>query len=211
MARYTGPACKLCRREGSKLFLKGTRCLTEKCAFERRGYAPGQHGQSGGRRRKSSEYQKQLREKQKVKRIYGLTERQFRNMFDRVRAESGVTGHNLMIALERRLDNIVYRMGFAASRRGARQLVRHRHVLVNGRLVDIPSYAVDAHDEVKLGEASRDLTTVRAALEGAARGAPVSWLAVDAERAVGKVTELPTRDAIPVAAQEQLIVELYSK
>jgi small subunit ribosomal protein S4 len=204
MARYTGPACKLCRREGAKLFLKGTRCLTEKCAFERRGYAPGQHGQSTQRRRKTSEYAKQLREKQKVKRIYGLTERQFRNAFEKVRAEPGVTGHNLLIALERRLDNIVYRMGFAASRRGARQLVRHRHVLVNGSTVDIPSYAVSARDEVQL-------VAVRVALEGAARGAPIGWLAVDAEHAVGKVTELPTRDAIPVAAQEQLIVELYSK
>jgi len=211
MARYTGPACKLCRREGAKLFLKGTRCLTEKCAFERRGYAPGQHGQSTQRRRKTSEYAKQLREKQKVKRIYGLTERQFRNAFEKVSAEPGVTGHNLLIALERRLDNIVYRMGFAASRRGARQLVRHRHVMVNGSIVDIPSYAVSAHDEVRLAGSSKDMVSVRAALEGAARGAPIGWLAVDAEQAVGKVTELPTREAIPVAAQEQLIVELYSK
>ena len=211
MARYTGPACKLCRREGAKLFLKGTRCLTEKCAFERRGYAPGQHGQSMARRRKSSDYAKQLREKQKVKRMYGLTERQFRNTFERVRGETGVTGHNLLIALERRLDNIVYRMGFASSRRQARQLVRHRHVLVNGRTVDVPSFVVNAHDEVRMAEGSGDLAAVRSALEGAARGAPVGWLAVDADHAVGKVTELPTRDAIPVAAQEQLIVELYSK
>jgi small subunit ribosomal protein S4 len=211
MARYIGPACKLCRREGTKLFLKGTRCLTEKCAIERRGYAPGQHGQATQRRRKASEYSKQLREKQKVKRMYGLTERQFRNTFERVRQEPGVTGANLLIALERRLDNIVYRMGFAASRRAARQLVRHRHVLVNGTVVDIPSYRVNAHDEIKLAGASRDLTIVRAALESASRGAPLSWIAVDADHAVGKVTELPTRDAIPVAAQEQLIVELYSK
>jgi small subunit ribosomal protein S4 len=211
MSRYTGPSCKLCRREGTKLFLKGTRCLTEKCAVERRAYAPGQHGQSTQRRRKASEYSKQLREKQKVKRMYGLTERQFRNAFEVVRQEPGVTGHNLLISLERRLDNIVYRMGFAASRKAARQLVRHRHILVNGRVVDIPSYRVEPHDEVRLGAASRDLVSVRAALEQAARGAPVSWLAVDADQAVGKVTELPTRDAIPVAAQEQLIVELYSK
>jgi small subunit ribosomal protein S4 len=211
MSRYTGPACKLCRREGTKLFLKGTRCLTEKCAVERRAYAPGQHGQSTGRRRKASEYSKQLREKQKVKRMYGLTERQFRNAFDVVRQEPGVTGHNLLIALERRLDNIVYRMGFASSRKAARQLVRHRHILINGRTVDVPSYRVEAHDEVRLAAASRDLTAVRAALELASRGAPMTWLAVDPEQAVGKVTELPTRDAIPVAAQEQLIVELYSK
>ena len=211
MARYTGPACKLCRREGTKLFLKGTRCLTEKCAIERRGYAPGQHGQATARRRKVSEYAKQLREKQKVKRIYGLTERQFRNTFEAVRGEAGVTGHNLLIALETRLDNIVYRMGFAASRRQARQLVRHRHVEVNGRLVDIPSYQVQAHDEVKVREASRELGAVKGALEQAQRAAPLAWLAVDADHAVGKVTELPTRDAIPVATQEQLIVELYSK
>jgi small subunit ribosomal protein S4 len=143
--------------------------------------------------------------------MYGLTERQFRNVFERVRQEPGVTGHNLLIALERRLDNIVYRMGFASSRKAARQLVRHRHVLVNGRVLDIPSYQVASHDEVRLGPASRDLGSVRAALELASRGAPVSWLAVDADQAVGKITELPTRDAIPVAAQEQLIVELYSK
>jgi small subunit ribosomal protein S4 len=211
MARYTGGVCRLCRREGTKLFLKGTRCLTEKCAIERRGYAPGQHGQSTARRRKASDYARQLREKQKVKRIYGLTERQFRNTFERVKEEPGVTGANLLIALECRLDNIVYRMGFAASRKSARQLVRHRHVLVNGRAVDVPSYRIAAKDEVRLTERSRDLATVRAALEGAARGAPIAWLAVDTGQAVGKVTELPTREAIPVAAQEQLIVELYSK
>jgi small subunit ribosomal protein S4 len=211
MARYTGGVCRLCRREGTKLFLKGTRCLTEKCAIERRGYAPGQHGQSTARRRKASDYARQLREKQKVKRIYGLTERQFRNTFERVKEEPGVTGANLLIALERRLDNIVYRMGFAASRKAARQLVRHRHIQVNGRVVDVPSYRVDAHDEVGVTTRSRDLAAVRAALEGAARGAPIAWLAVDTGQAVGKVTELPTREAIPVAAQEQLIVELYSK
>jgi small subunit ribosomal protein S4 len=211
MARYTEGVCRLCRREGTKLFLKGTRCLTEKCAIERRGYAPGQHGQSTARRRKTSDYARQLREKQKVKRIYGLTERQFRNTFERVKEEPGVTGANLLIALECRLDNIVYRMGFAASRKAARQLVCHRHILVNGRVVDVPSYRIDAHDEVRVTDGSRDLTAVRAALEGAARGAPIAWLAVDAGQAVGKVTELPTREAIPVAAQEQLIVELYSK
>src|SRR6266550_3578497 len=149
MARYTGPACKLCRREGTKLFLKGTRCLTEKCAVERRAYAPGMHGQSSGRRRKASEYARQLREKQKVKRIYGLSERQFRNIFDRVLKEPGVTGEALLVALESRLDNLVYRMGFAVSRRQARQLVRHRHIKVNGRTVDIPSY------RVRLGEDNR--------------------------------------------------------
>src|ERR1041385_421206 len=161
MARYTGPACKLCRREGTKLFLKGTRCLTEKCAVERRAYAPGQHGQSSGRRRKASDYQRQLREKQKVKRIYGLSERQFRNIFDRVLKEPGVTGEALLVALESRLDNLVYRMGFAVSRRQARQLVRHRHVQVNGRTVDVPSYRVGPGDEVKTGDAKRELVLVR--------------------------------------------------
>ena len=211
MARYTGPVCRLCRREGTKLFLKGTRCLTEKCAIERRAYAPGQHGQSTGRRRKASEYAKQLREKQKVKRIYGLSERQFRNLFDRVLKEPGITGEALLIALETRLDNIVYRMGFATSRRQARQLVRHRHVHVNGRVLDVPSYRIRAGDEVKLGDASRELVPVRLALEHFARTQPVTWIQVDTDKAVGRMVERPTRDTIPIAAQEQLIVELYSK
>src|SRR5213079_2328674 len=199
MARYTGPVCKLCRREGTKLFLKGTRCLTEKCAVERRAYAPGQHGQSTGRRRKASEYAKQLREKQKVKRIYGLSERQFRNIFERALKEPGVTGEALLVALESRLDNLVYRMGFATSRKQARQLVRHRHILVNGRVLDIPSYRVRLGEEVKV------------AVEQFGRGQPVSWIQVDTDKVLGKMTERPTRDAIPLAAQEQLIVELYSK
>jgi small subunit ribosomal protein S4 len=211
MARYTGPVCKLCRREGTKLFLKGTRCLTEKCAIERRAYAPGQHGQSTGRRRKASEYSKQLREKQKVKRIYGLTERQFRNEFERVLKEPGVTGEALLIALESRLDNMVYRMGFATSRRQSRQLVRHRHILVNGRTLDIPSYRVRPGDEVRVADASRDSVTVRVALDHFSRTQPVTWVQVDPDKAVGRMTERPTRDTIPIAAQEQLIVELYSK
>ena len=190
MARYTGPACKLCRREGTKLFLKGTRCLTEKCAVERRAYAPGQHGQSSGRRRKASEYARQLREKQKVKRIYGLSERQFRNIFDRVLKEPGVTGEALLVALESRLDNLVYRMGFAVSRRQARQLVRHRHIQVNGRTVDIPSYRVRPGDEVRVADASRELVLVKHALEQFGRAQPVSWIHVDTdrseERRVGK-------------------------
>ena len=211
MARYTGPACKLCRREGTKLFLKGTRCLTEKCAVERRAYAPGQHGQSAGRRRKGSEYAKQLREKQKVKRIYGLSERQFRNIFDRVLKEPGITGEALLVALETRLDNLVYRMGFATSRRQARQLVRHRHVLVNGRTLDIPSYRVRLGEEVRIADGSREMVQVRAALEQFGRTQPVSWIQVDTDKVLGRVTERPRRDAIPIAAQEQLIVELYSK
>ena len=211
MARYTGPSCKLCRREGEKLFLKGTRCLTEKCGIERKAYSPGQHGPSPGRRRKVSEYARQLREKQKVKRTYGLSEGQFRRTFDRVRTLPGVTGANLLSALELRLDNIVYRMGLAPSRKAARQLVRHRHIEVNGRMVNVPSYQVRPHDEVGVSDGSRDLATVRASLEAVSRGVPVSWIAVDTKKASGTVTERPTRDAIPIAAQEQLIVELYSK
>jgi len=211
MARYTGPSCKLCRREGTKLFLKGTRCLTEKCAVDRREYAPGQHGQAAARRRKVSEYAKQLREKQKVKRIYGMSEVQFRNTFDKVRKLPGVTGSNLIVALESRLDSVVHRMGFAVSRKAARQLVRHRHIEVNGRTVDIPSYRVQANDEVRVAEKSRELTVVRASLDALSRATPVSWISVDADKAVGKITEAPTRETIPLAAQEQLIVELYSK
>jgi len=211
MSRYIGPSCRLCRREGTKLFLKGSRCLTEKCAVERRQYAPGQHGQSTGRRRKVSEYAKQLREKQKVKRIYGLSERQFRNIFDRVKEEPGVTGENLLVALETRLDNVVFRMGFSSSRKAARQLVRHRHIQVNGRTVDIPSFGLTPQDEIGLVPASKDMTVVKASLEALSRAAPVSWISVDSDKVVGKVTERPTRETIPIAAQEQLIVELYSK
>jgi small subunit ribosomal protein S4 len=209
--RYTGPSCRQCRREGTKLFLKGSRCLTEKCAVERRGYPPGQHGQSAGRGRKASEYAKQLREKQKVKRIYGLTERQFRNTFDRISREQGVKGTNLLVALESRLDNIVFRMGFAASRKAARQLVLHGHVEVNGAKVDVASYVVKPGQEVRVAQASREMVSVRLALEFATRGQPVSWIQVDAQKAAGRVTERPTREAIPLNAQEQLIVELYSK
>ncbi|HSM16888.1 MAG TPA: 30S ribosomal protein S4 [Gemmatimonadales bacterium] len=211
MARYTGPSCRLCRREGAKLFLKGTRCLTEKCAIERRAYPAGQHGQGTGRPRKQSEYARQLREKQKVKRTYGLSENQFRNLFDRISREPGVTGTNLLVALESRLDNLVYRMGFAVSRKAARQLVRHGHVEVNGRRVDVPSFRVEPGQEVRVSQASRDLVAVKAAQDFAARGAPVPWLTVDAGKAAGRYVERPTRDAIPTTAQEQLIVELYSK
>jgi len=213
MSRYAGPACRLCRREGTKLFLKGSRCLTEKCAVERRSYAPGQHGQatSGRGGRKMSEYARQLREKQKVKRIYGLSERQFRNTFELATTLPGVKGTNLLVALETRLDNIVYRMSFASSRRAARQLVRHGHVQVNGARVDIPSYRVKPGQEVRVAPDSRDLVPVKVALESASRGAPMSWLSVDSGNAAGRLTTLPTRDAIPLNAQEQLIVELYSK
>jgi small subunit ribosomal protein S4 len=209
--RYTGPSCRQCRREGTKLFLKGTKCFTEKCPVERRPYAPGQHGQTTARRRKVSEYAKQLREKQKIKRIYGLSEKQFRNTFERVSSQPGVTGHNLLAALESRLDNMVYRMGFAASRKAARQLIRHRHVEVEGKNVDIPSFVVHPGQEIRLRTASREMVAVKEALEIAARGAAPTWLAVDKDTFSGRMLERPQRQSIPIAAQEQLVVELYSK
>lgn len=211
MARYTGPVCKLCRREGQKLFLKGAKCFTDKCPIERRAYAPGQHGQAGARRRKASEYAHQLREKQKVKRIYGVSERPFRNLFEKAARQPGVTGENLIVSLETRLDNIVYRMGFAASRREARQLVRHRHIEVNGRTVDIPSYQVQPGDEIRVAEKSRDILPVQAALESKTRPTKVGWLAVDEDSRTGRMLERPSRADVPLAVQEQLIVELYSK
>ncbi len=209
--RYTGPSCRQCRREGTKLFLKGTKCFTEKCPVERRPFAPGQHGQTTARRRKVSEYAKQLREKQKIKRIYGLSEKQFRNTFERVSSLPGVTGHNLLAALESRLDNMVYRMGFAASRKAARQLIRHRHVEVNGKGVDIPSFVVLPGQEIRMRTSSRELDVVKAALEVAARGTTPTWLAVDKDTFSGRMLERPQRQSIPIAAQEQLVVELYSK
>jgi len=211
MARYTGPSCRQCRREGAKLFLKGTKCFTEKCAIDRRPYAPGQHGQATARRKKMSEYAKQLREKQKIKRIYGVSEKQFRNTFEKVSTLAGITGHNLVAALETRLDNVVFRMGFAPSRKAARQLIRHRHIEVKGRLLDIPSYQVRPGEEVRVKQSSRELVLVQSAMEQAARGASLSWIAVDKESFSGRVLEKPQRQAVPLAAQEQLVVELYSK
>ena len=211
MGRYVGPSCKQCRREGTKLFLKGTKCFTEKCPVERRPYAPGQHGQNTARRRKSSEYSKQLREKQKIKRIYGVSEAQFANTFERVTTLPGITGHNLLAALESRLDNMVYRLGFAASRKAARQLIRHRHVEVNQRTVDIPSFQVQPGQEIRVNMKSREMVAVQASMDQASRGAPLSRLAVDRESFSGRMLERPTRPNIPIAAQEQLVVELYSK
>ena len=211
MGRYTGASCKQCRREGTKLFLKGTKCFTEKCPVERRPYAPGQHGQSTARRRKSSEYSKQLREKQKIKRIYGLSEQQFRNTFEKVSTLPGITGHNLLAALESRLDNMIYRMGFAASRKGARQLIRHRHVEVNGKTVDIPSFAVAPGQEVRIRQKSREIVPVLQSMEQSSRAPSLSWLAVDRDTFSGRMLERPQRPNIPIAAQEQLVVELYSK
>src|SRR5213082_3552948 len=211
MARYTGAVCRLCRRDGTKLFLKGTKCFTDKCPVERRPYAPGQHGQSTQRRRKASEYSKQLREKQKIRRIYGISEQQFRNTFEKVSTLPGITGHNLLAALESRLDNMVYRMGFAASRKAARQLVRHRHVEVNQKRVDVPSFVVQPGQEIRVRMKSREMVAIQASMDQSSRGAPLSWLAVDRESFSGRMLERPTRPNIPIAAQEQLVVELYSK
>ena len=211
MGRYLGASCKQCRREGTKLFLKGQKCFTEKCPVERRPYAPGQHGQATARRRKASEYSKQLREKQKIKRTYGISEQQFRNTFEKVSTLPGITGHNLLAALESRLDNMIYRMGFAASRKAARQLIRHRHVEVNGKSVDIPSFHVMPGQEVRMRVKSREQVSVMTALDQSSRGAPLSWIAVDKDTFSGRMLERPARANIPIAAQEQLVVELYSK
>ena len=180
--RYTEASCRQCRREGTKLFLKATKCFTEKCPVERRPTPPGQHGASTARRRKLSEYSKQLREKQKIKRIYGVSERQFRNTFERVAPLPGITGHNLLAALESRLDNVVYRMGFAGSRKAARQLVRHRHVEVNQKAVDIPSYLVQPGQEIRVRMKSREQASVMAAMDQSSRGAPLSWIATRSAR-----------------------------
>ena len=208
MARHTESVCRLCRREGMKLFLKGDRCFKEKCAFERRGYAPGQHGR---RRGKVQGYGIQLREKQKVKRMYGVLERQFRNYFQKASRRKGITGTNLLQMLERRLDNVVYRLGFASSRAMARQLVAHGHILVNGRKVDVSSSLVGAGAVVSLKEASRKNEAIKICLDTAkGRGVP-SWLELDADQFRGTVKQLPARDDITMPVQEQLIVELYSK
>ncbi len=208
MARYTKSACRLCRRENLKLFLKGERCYTEKCAFDRRGYAPGQHGQD---RKKTSDYGLQLREKQKVKKLYGLLEGQFRNTFKEADRQKGVTGENLLSLLERRLDNAVYRLGFANSRNEARQLVRHNHFLVNQTKVNIPSYLVRPGDVIGLREKSKKIVRILEALEGVARRGIPQWLELDKEQMKGTVKALPTREEITLPIQEKLIVELYSK
>jgi len=208
VARHSGPVCRLCRREGLKLFLKGDRCFKEKCAFERRGYPPGQHGR---RRSKVQSYGIQLREKQKVKRMYGVLERQFRNYFARAARTKGITGSNLLQMLERRLDNVVYRLGFASSRAMARQLVAHGHFLVDGRKMTVPSGLVKPGNVVLLRETSRKNDQVKICLDTAkGRGVP-AWLELDADQFLGTVKQLPTRDDITMPIQEQLIVELYSK
>lgn len=209
MARYTGSVCKLCRREGLKLFLKGDRCFSPKCAIEKRNYPPGEHGQR--RRVKLTDYGLQLREKQKMKRIYGIVERQFRNYFRIAEQQKGITGENLLRFLERRLENVVYRLGFASSRAEARQMVTHGHFLVNGRRVDIPSYLVDSGDQIQVAERSRELLAIKGALEGVKkRGLPV-WLELDAQALRGVVRSLPAREDMVIPVQEQLVVALYSK
>ncbi len=208
MARYTGPVCRICRRENQKLFLKGDRCLTEKCAFERRGYPPGQHGHG---RIKFSEYALQLREKQKLKRLYGLVEKQFRAYFERAERMKGVTGSNLLSLLERRLDNVAYRIGLGGSRTQSRLVVRHGHVTVNGKRVNIPSYLVSKGDVVAVTEKSQKITTILASLESAKNKEAPQWLDVDRSAFKATVKDIPTRDDVTIPVEERMVVELYSK
>lgn len=208
MARYTGPACRQCRREGMKLYLKGDRCYTDKCAIARRNYAPGQHGQN---KKKLSNYGVQLREKQKVRRIYGVLENQFKLYFEKAERMKGVTGENLLILLEKRLDNVVYRMGFGESRNEARQLVRHGHFTVNGKKVNIPSYQIEVNDLIAVKESSRNSEKFKALAEAAAAKTAPQWLSVNAEMMEARVISQPTREDIDLPIEEHLIVELYSK
>jgi len=208
MARYTGADCRQCRREGEKLFLKGDRCYTDKCGIEKRPYPP---GQAGKKRPRDSEYRLQLREKQKAKRIYGVLEKQFRTYYKIATRQPGITGENLLRLLESRLDNVVYRLGFASSRDEARQLVRHGHFVVDGRRVDIPSFRVRPGAVVAVAEKSRDLTTIKGALISSSKIEVPGWLEVDVEKLQGKVLSLPSREQIDAPLREQLIIELYSK
>lgn len=208
MARYTDSVCRLCRRENLKLFLKGERCYTDKCAIERRNYPPGQHGQA---RPKFSEYSIQLREKQKVKRIYGLLENQFRRTFAAAARTKGITGETLLVLLERRLDNVTYRLGFASSRAEARSLVRHGHVLVNGKKINIPSYSVRVSDVISVKERSRQMGRVLTAMEAVQRRGVPEWAELDRDNFTGRIKLLPSRGDITMPINEKLIVELYSK
>jgi small subunit ribosomal protein S4 len=209
MARYTGPVCKLCRREGEKLFLKGSRCVAVKCSFEKKSYAPGQHGVS--QRVKLSEYGIQLREKQKVRRIYGILEKQFRNYFAKADQLKGVTGENLLRLLESRLDNTIYRLGFAQSRKQARQLVRHRHFNVNGRLVDIPSFLLKPGDIISVKDKSKKLSVLHDSMRKVRDEDMYPWLNLEKAQIQGTFVDWPNRTDIPIQVQENLIVELYSK
>lgn len=209
MARYTGSVCRICRRENLKLFLKGDRCYGDKCAFDRRSYAPGDHGQR--RRGKISDYGIQLREKQKVKRLYGLSEKQFRLVFKKADRHKGVTGTNLLVMLERRLDNVVFRLGFVNSRTQGRHFVRHNHFLVNGKKVNVPSYQIKIGDEVTVREKSKKVQAIGDALEAVVRRGVPQWLETDKDQMKGTVKNFPVRDDLTMPMQEQLIVELYSK
>ena len=209
MARYTDSSCRLCRREGLKLFLKGDRCYSEKCAFERRGYAPGDHGQS--HKKQTSDYGTQLREKQKLKRMYGLLEKQFHGYFERADRQKGITGTNLLVLLERRLDNMIFRLGFANSRVEARQLISHGHFLVNNKAVNIPSYLLKVGDQVTVKEGSRKINRILEAMETVARRGVPHWLGLDKDNFVATIKMLPVREDLTMPVQEQLVVELYSK
>lgn len=209
MARYRGSVCRICRRENIKLFLKGDRCYSDKCAFDRRGYVPGEHGQR--RRGKPSDYGIQLREKQKVKRTYGLSEKQFRLFFSKADRQKGITGTNLLVLLERRLDNVVYRLGFVNSRTQGRHFVRHKHFLVNGKRVDIPSYLVNVGDTVEVVEKSRAVQAIADSLDAVVRRGLPPWIGVEKEKFKGEIKSFPVRDDLTLPMQEQLIVELYSK
>ncbi|MCF8055771.1 MAG: 30S ribosomal protein S4 [Desulfocapsa sp.] len=209
MARYTGAACRRCRRENLKLYLKGDRCYSDKCSFERRAFGPGQHGQA--RFRKVSDYAIQLREKQKVKNIYGILEGQFRNYFHKAELKKGITGENLLIMLERRLDNTIFHLGFASSRKQARQMVRHNHVLVNNKKVNIPSFLISAGDVITIKEKSRTNSFLVESMEAVARRGIPTWLELDKDAFKATVKALPNREEITMPIQEQLIVELYSK
>ena len=209
MARNIGSACRRCRRENLKLFLKGDRCYSDKCSFERRAFGPGQHGQS--RFRKMSDYAVQLREKQKVKSMYGMLEKQFRLTFEKAERQKGVTGENLLMLLERRLDNTLFRSGFASSRSQARQLVRHKHILVNDKKVNIPSFLVSENDVISLKEKSRANAIINESLEAVARRGVPSWLELDKDSYKATVKAMPNREELTMPIQEQLIVELYSK
>ncbi len=209
MARYTDSSCRLCRREGLKLFLKGDRCYSEKCSFERREYVPGDHGQLHKKQR--SDYGVQLREKQKLKRMYGLLEKQFRGYFEKADKQKGITGENLLLLLERRMDNMVFRMGFANSRIEARQLISHNHFLINGKPVNIPSYLLKAGDGITVKEGSRKVAKILSAIETVARRGVPHWLELDKDNFKASVKMLPVREDLTMPVQEQLVVELYSK
>lgn len=209
MARYTGSVCRYCRRENLKLYLKGDRCYSDKCAFDRRSYPPGQHGER--RARKISDYGIQLREKQKIKRMYGLSEKQFHLFFERADRQRGITGTNLLVLLERRLDNVVFRLGFANSRAQARQLVRHNHFVVNGRKVNIPSFMVKTGDAIEVKERSRKVQTINDSLDAVVRRGVPQWLDLEKDNFKGLVKAYPVREDLTMPMQEQLVVELYSK